>query len=84
MSGLVKHVPVYQADGTKNPMDGSITHSGKGKLHQEVPSLQADSGKNMIGDVHVGKKATKSKKRGMKDVQRIRQKAGLTNQGYGI
>lgn len=82
--GLVKRVPVYQADGTHDPMKGDINPGTKGKLQKTVPSFQADSGKDMIGDVHVGGKTTKAKGRGMKDVQRIKQKAGLTNKGYGI
>lgn len=82
--GLVKRVPVFQADGTHNPMKGDIQRANKGKLHKEVPSFQANSGKSLIGDVHVGSKTTKAKSRGMKDVQRIKQKAGLTNKGYGI
>ncbi len=82
--GLVKRVPVYQADGTHNPMKGDIEHSSRGKLVKQVPSFQADSGKDMIGKVKVGGRTTKSRSRSMQDVKHIRQKAGLTNQGYGI
>ena len=84
MSGLVKRVPVYQAPMDSNPMKGDIQRSSRGKLKKTVPSYQADSGKDMIGDVHVGKKSTKSRSMPAKDVQKIKQKAGLTNQGYGI
>lgn len=84
MGGLVKRVPVYQADGTHNPMKGDITRSNRGKLTQQIPAFQAESGKSLIGKVKVGGKTTKSKTRSMKDVQRIKQKAGLTNKGYGI
>lgn len=82
--GLVKRVPVYQAAMGKNLMGGDIKRSSRGKLSKVVPSYQADSGKDMIGDVHIGGKTTKAKSRGMKDVQKIKQKAGLTNKGYGI
>ena len=83
-SGLVKRVPVYQSAMDSNPLKGDISHSGKGKLVKQVPSFQAAMGKNMIGDVHVGAKTPKSHAGSMPDVQRITQKAGLTNQGYGI
>ncbi len=82
--GLVKRVPVYQAPMDSNPMKGDIKRSSRGKLNKTVPSYQADSGKDMIGTVKVGGRTTKAKSRSMKDVQRIKQKAGLTNQGYGI
>lgn len=83
-SGLVKRVPVYQSAMDSNPLKGDITHAGKGKLVQQIPSFQASMNKNMIGDVHVGAKTSKAHAGSMKDVQRITQKAGLTNQGYGI
>ena len=82
--GLVKRVPVYQAPMGSDPCDGTQSHPGKGSLKKCVPSYQADSGKDMIGKVKVGPKSTKSKARAGKDVQKIKQKAGLTNQGYGI
>lgn len=82
--GLVKRIPVYQSAMDSNPLKGDIRHSGKGKLVQQIPSFQSTMGKNMIGDVHVGGKTAKSKSGSMKDVQRIHQSAGLTNQGYGI
>ena len=82
--GLVKRVPVYQAAMGSDPCDGKFSHGGKGALKKTVPSYQADSGKNMIGTVKVGPKSAKSKSRAGKDVQKIKQKAGLTNQGYGI
>lgn len=83
-SGLVKRVPVYQAPMGSNPMSGDITPGRKGKLMATVPSFQADSGKSLIGAVKVGGRTRKSSSRSMKDVQRVQQKAGLTNQGYGI
>ena len=83
-AGLVKRVPVYQASMDSNPMHGNIRRSGKGRLVKQVPSFQANSGKDMIGTVKVGPRSTKARMGSMKDVQRITQKAGLTNQGYGI
>ena len=83
-SGLVKRVPVYQSPMDSNLMHGDIRHSSRGKLVQRSPSFQASSGKSLIGGVHVGGRTMKSRHKSMKDVQRIHQKAGLTNQGYGI
>ena len=82
--GLVKRVPVYQASMGSDPCNGKQSHPGRGSLKKTVPSYQADSGKDMIGKVKVGGKTAKSKSRAGKDVQKIKQKAGLTNQGYGI
>ena len=82
--GLVKRVPVYQAPMGSNPCNGKQSHPGKGSLKQTVPSYQAESGTDMIGKVKVGAKTAKSKSRSGTDVQKIKQKAGLTNQGYGI
>ena len=82
--GLVKRVPVYQAPMGSDPCDGKHSGPGKGSLKKTVPSYQAASGKDMIGKVKVGPKSTKATSRAAKDVQKIKQKAGLTNQGYGI
>lgn len=84
MSGLVKRVPVFQASMGSNPMKGSITSSGKGSVQQSAPDFQADSGKNLIGNASVGARTPKSHALSMPDVQKIKQKAGLTNQGYGV
>lgn len=81
---LVKRVPVYQAPMGKNLNDGKQNHPGSGSLKKTVPSYQADSGKNMIGAVNVGAKTTKSTKGSRPGVMATKQKAGLTNQGYGI
>lgn len=81
---LVKRVPVYQAPMGKNLCDGSQSHPGSGSLKKTVPSYQANSGKNMIGSVKVGGRTTKSTKGSRPGVLATKQKAGLTNQGYGI
>lgn len=82
--GLVKRVPVYQSPMDSNPMHGDIKHSGRGRLIRHIPSFQASMGKSLIGGVHIGGRTRKARAKPMKDVQRIHQKAGLTNQGYGI
>jgi hypothetical protein len=83
MAGLVTRQPVYQADGNSNPLKGNITKSGKGKLVQKEPAFQADSNKDLTIPLRMNT-VPKSKKLPMKDVQKTKQKAGLTNQGYGI
>ena len=81
---LVKRVPVYQAPMGTDLCKGTFSGAGKGSLKQSAPSYQAASGKCLLGKVKVGKKSAESKSRSMKDVQRVKQKAGLTNKGYGI
>ncbi len=84
MSGLVKRVPVFQASMGSNPMKGSIVSSGKGSVKQSAPHFQAPSGKSLVGSVNTGSRTPKSRTLSMPDVQKITQKAGLTNQGYGV